>query len=97
MLPLNLSIGKRAREIHSLQNRLNSLFILANNEMDDGTVGVKVTRNTMEFKEGYIFSITFSGINVKGNIPEIELGSQATYYLGGSSNTDDIKKLNCYT
>ena len=59
--------------------------------MDDGIVGVKVTRNTMEFKEGYIFSITFSGINVKGNIPEIELGSQGTYYLGGSPTTDEIK------
>ena len=28
-------------DAHSLQNRLNSLSILANNEMDDGTVELK--------------------------------------------------------
>ena len=78
---------------NSLQNRLNAMTITAGDEYDSGITGVKVTRRKLEFKEGYIFSITFSGTNVRGNVPEIQLKLAWNCKFRNAKSTDNVEVL----
>ena len=75
--------------INSLQSKLNALSNIANSVSDSGALGVAVTRSNLNSatnnNEGYIFSVTFKGLNVKGNVPLLSLASNT---LGGQVTTD---------
>ena len=60
---------------NSLQSRLNALSNIASSASDTGSLGVVVTRSNINnaTNEGYVFSVTFSGSYVAGNVPLLSL------------------------
>jgi hypothetical protein len=72
----------------SLQGRLNNLINIADTFTDtNGTYGVIVSRHKIANSEGYIFSVTFKGESVDGDLPLLTLAYPST--LGGENTTDD--------
>ena len=60
---------------NSLQSQLNELANIANSISDTGTNGVVVTRSDIgNNDEGYIFTVTFSGNYVPGDVPQLVVG-----------------------
>ena len=72
----------------SLQGRLNALYNIANSSYDNGTLGVIVTRHSVPNSEGFVFSITFRGNSVDGDVPSLMLAFPST--LGAQNTTDDL-------
>ena len=72
----------------SLQGRLNALYNIANSSYDNGTLGVIVTRHSVPNSEGFVFSITFRGNSVDGDVPSLTLAFPST--LGAQNTTDDL-------
>ena len=72
---------------NSLQSRLNGLVNIAGDASDNGVKGVAVTRSDYNSatNEGYVFSITFQGNLVPGNVPLLVVGDNN---LGGVSTSD---------
>ena len=74
---------------NSLQSQLNKLANIANSTSDTGTNGVVVTRSDIDtaINEGYVFTVTFSGNYVPGNVPQLVVGGTNT--LGNGISTND--------
>ena len=74
---------------NSLQSQLNELANIANSISDTGTNGVVVTRSDIDtaINEGYVFTVTFSGNYVPGNVPQLVVGGTNT--LGNGISTND--------
>ena len=72
---------------NSLQSRLNALSNIASSASDTGSLGVVVTRSNINnpTNEGYVFSVTFSGSYVAGNVSLLSLQDNS---LGGQSTSD---------
>ena len=72
---------------NSLQSRLNALTNIASSASDTGSLGVVVTRSNINnpTNEGYVFSVTFSGSYVAGNVSLLSLQDN---FLGGQSTSD---------
>ena len=84
--PINWSQGDPTAE-DSLQSRLNALPNIANNPFDQEGLGVRVTRGNLTDMDGFIYSITFVGHRVHGDV------SQVTIYenkLGNTLTSDDV-------
>ena len=73
---------------NSLQSQLNELANIANSISDTGTNGVVATRSDIgNNDEGYVFTVTFSGNYVPGNVPQLVVGGTNT--LGNGISTND--------
>ena len=72
---------------NSLQSRLNALTNIASSASDTGSLGVVVTRSNINnaTNEGYVFSVTFSGSYVAGNVSLLSLQNNL---LGGQNTSD---------
>jgi len=79
--------GEQGSNTNSLQYQLNTLANIANSGSDQGSLGVRVSRSNIDAatNEGYIFTVTFQGTYVPGNVPLLVASSNS---LGGVSTSD---------
>ena len=84
---IGLKIHAGQTNTNSLQSRLNALTNIASSASDTGSLGVVVTRSNINnaTNEGYVFSVTFSGSYVAGNVSLLTLQNNS---LGGQNTSD---------
>ena len=68
--PIDLEESDMSK-LTSIQSRLNALQNIAFSAHDHEQRGVRVSRSSVSLREGYVFSITFFGHRVLGNLPQL--------------------------
>ena len=92
--PIDLEESDMSK-LTSIQSRLNALQNIAFSAHDHEQRGVRVSRSSVSLREGYVFSITFFGHRVLGNLPPIGCTEHNIWQPDNNGFTTSACKYNC--